>query len=239
MPAKRGPGRITEFKGKDEFKLGLAVKKDDTVWMLRAFDWSISWAANVDANLNGAGEAVQSSQVKDAIKDGPDVSLTEWSLDPKKKGDPFEGFATVELAMQRSPAELMSWLLAAQAHDQVTHRNICQALDAKDASVSVNFTCNSKHNTIMSDKVHIRAEGSGGGYSAKTVELGKGDSDSVSVSIKELFGSAGAVTAGSRISVEVSHMDGPEGSASISVPFSGSKSFAVGDGNYTASASVG
>jgi hypothetical protein len=239
MPVTKGPGRITEFKGKDEFKLGLAVKKDETVWMLRAYDWSISWAANVDASLNGAGEAVKSSAVKDAIADGPNAGLKDWSLDPKKPGDPFEGFATVDLAMQRSPAELMSWLLAAQKHDQVTHRNICQALDAKDAAVKVNFTCNSKHNSIMADKVHIRAEGSGGGYSSKTVELGKGDSDSVSVSIKELFGSAGAITEGSRVTVEVSHMDGPTGTESISPPFNGSRSFAVGDGNYTVSASVG
>jgi hypothetical protein len=238
MPLKKGPGRITEFKGKDEFKLGLAVKKDETVHMLRAYDWSISWAANVDANTSGAGEAVQSSAVKDAIHNGPDVSLTDWSLDPKKKGDPFEGFATVDLAMQRTSAELMGWLLAAQAHDHVTYRNICQALDAKDASVNVSFTCKHKHNSLMSDKVHIKAEGSGGGYSSKTVELGKDDSDSVSVSIKELFGSAGAITANSRITVDVSHMDGPEGTGTIGPPFGGSATMAVGDGSYVASASV-
>jgi hypothetical protein len=142
MPVKSGPGRITQFTGKDEFKLGLSVQKGDTIHPLRTYDWEISWDANVDASISGAGQAVQSNESLDP----PDASLTDWSLDPTKRADPFEAFATVDRAMQRSPAELMSWLLAAQKHDQVTHRNICAALDAKNASVSVKFTCDSKHN---------------------------------------------------------------------------------------------
>jgi hypothetical protein len=234
-PVKNGPGRITQFTGKDEFKLGLAVKKGDAVHTLRAYDWEISWDANVDANISGAGQAVKSNESLDL----PDVSLTDWSLDPTKKGDAFEEFATVDRAMQRSTAELMSWLLAAQKHDQVTYRNICAALDAKNAKVSVSFTCDSKHNSVMSDKVHVRAEGSGGGgHSGVTAELGKGESQVINLSIRELFGSAGAITAGSTIAVEVSHMDGPEGSATFGPAFNSSKTFAVGDGSYTVTTSV-
>jgi len=231
---KNGPGRITQFTGKDEFKLGLAVKKGDAVHTLRTHDWEISWNANVDANVSGAGQAVQSIESLDP----PDVSLTDWTLDQNKKGDPFEAFATADLAMQRSPAELMGWLLAAQKHDQVTYRNICAALDAKNASVSVMFTCDSKHNSVMSDKVHVRAEGSGGGHSGVTADLGKGESQVVNLTIRELFGSAGAINAGSTIDVEVGHTDGPEGSATIGPAFSSAKTFAVGDGSYTVTTSV-
>jgi hypothetical protein len=232
---KNGPGRITQFTGKDEFKLGLTVKKGGSFIPLRTYDWEIAWDAPVDDNVSGAGQAVTSEESLDP----PDVSLTDWSLDPTKKGDPFEAFATVGLAMQRSPAELMSWLFAAQKHDQVTYRNICAALDAKNAKVSVTFTCDSKHNAVMSDKVHVRAEGGGGGASSGvTAELGKGESQVINVSIKELFGSAGAITAGSSITAEVSHVDGPAGTATFGPGFSSSKTFAVGDGSYTVTTSV-
>jgi hypothetical protein len=234
-PVKKGPGRITQFTGKDEFKLGLTVKKGGAFIPLRTYDWEIAWDANVDDNISGAGQAVTSEESLDP----PDVSLTDWSLDPTKRGDPFEAFATVDLAMQRSPSELMSWLFAAQKHDQVTYRNICAALDAKNAKVSVTFRCDSKHNAVMSDKVHVRAEGGGGGGSSGvTVELGKGEAEVINLSFKELFGSAGAITAGSTVTAEISHVDGPEGSTTISAPFSSSKTLAIGDGSYTVSTSV-
>jgi hypothetical protein len=105
--------------------------------------------------------------------------------------------------------------------------------------VSVTFTCDSKHNSVMSDKVHVRAEGGGGGgHSGVSAELGKGESQVINLSIRELFGSAGAINAGSTITVEVSHQDGPEGTATIGPPFGGSKSFAVGDGSYTVTTAV-
>jgi len=58
------------------------------------------------------------------------------------------------------------------------------------------------------------------------------------MSIRELFGSAGAISAGSALAVQVSHMDGPEGSATNGPAFSGSKTFAVGDGSYTVTTAV-
>jgi hypothetical protein len=236
VPVKHGPGRLTAFKGKDQFKLGLGVKQGDAVWMLKAFDWSISWNANVDANLNGAGEAVQSSQVKDAIADGPDVSLKDWSL--SAKADAFEGFATVDEAMKRSPSELMSWLMAAKAHDQVTYRNICQALDAKDPTFAIKVTCDTTNDLIGRDSVHVHAEGSGGAHTGRSTKLKKGESQDLSLSMKELFGSAGGIDGTARITVEVHHDDGPEGSAVYSMPFAGTKTMTVGDGSYTASISL-
>jgi hypothetical protein len=237
VPVKKGPGRLTEFKGKDQFKLGLGVKQGDAVWMLKAFDWSISWNAAVDANLNGAGEAVQSSQVKDAIANGPDVSLTDWSLGAK--ADVFEGFATVEEAMKRSASELLSWLMAAKAHDHTTYRNICAALDAKDPSFAIDVACESTNDLIGRDSVHVRAEGSGGGSTGRTVKLKEGESQSLSLGMKELFGSAGGIEAGARITVQVAHHDGPEGSAEFKLPFSGKKTMAVGSGRYSATLSLG
>jgi hypothetical protein len=235
-PVKNGPGRITQFKGKDEFKLGLAVKKGETIHMLRAYDWEISWDANVDANVSGAGRAVESVEVIDALNDGPNTSLTDWSLDPKA-GDPFEGFATVAEAMKRTPAQLMNWLLAAQKHDQVTYRNICAALDAKDPTVAISVTCDKTHDLVGRDHVHVRAEGAGAS-AGRTVHLKEREPQELSLSIKEMFGSAGAITAGSTVLVEVSHMDGPEGQATFGMPLSGAKKLTVGDGTYTATLAV-
>ena len=232
---KKGPGRLTQFTGKDEFKLGLVVKKSDATYPLRTYDWEIAWDANVDANVNGSGQAVKSEESLDP----PDMSLTEWSLDPTKKGDPFEAFATQERAMQRSPGELIGWLFAARKHDQVTYRNICAALDAKSASVNITFACESKHNLVTNDKVHIRAEGAGGGGSmGRTVELGRGDSHALQISIKELFGSAAAISEGSTITAEVQHTDGPEGSTTVKAPFNSAATVTVGDGSYKITASV-
>jgi hypothetical protein len=232
---KKGPGRLTQFTGKDEFKLGLVVKKGDATYALRTYDWDISWDANVDANVNGSGQAVKSEESMDP----PDMSLTDWSLDPKKPGDPFEAYATLERALNQPPAALMNWLLAARKHDQVTYRNICAALDAKSASVNVNFTCEHKHNAVMDDKVHIRAEGGGGGGSmGRTVELGRGDSHAIEIPIKDLFGSAAAITESSSITVEVQHTAGPEASTTFTTPFGGSKTLTVGDGSYKVTAAV-
>lgn len=55
---------------------------------------------------------------------------------------------------------------------------------------------------------------------------------------EDLFGSAGAINAGSTVTAEISHMDGPEGNTTISAPFSSSKTLAIGDGSYTVTASV-
>ena len=34
MPVNDGPGRITTFKGHDNFKMGMAIKKESAIWML-------------------------------------------------------------------------------------------------------------------------------------------------------------------------------------------------------------
>ena len=218
--------------------MGLAVKHDAAVWMLKAYDWSVSWNAKVDENLNGAGEAVNSSAIKDIIKDGPDTSLTDWSLTAKH--DAFEGFSTVEEAMKRSPDELLKWIFAAKAHDQVTYRNICAALDAKDPTFSVKVECETTKDLVGRDHVHIRAEGGNSGASAgKTVKLKKGESDTIGLTMKELFGSAGGISSGAKLKVEVQHLDGPEGSAEFGAPFAGSKKIAVDSGSYTATVSLG
>ena len=136
LPAKKDDGRLTEFTGADQFKLGVAVKKGDAVYTLNAFDWSVPWAMNVDANLNGAGKAVQSTPVQNLLRDGPDTSLGEkdWSLRPNS-GDVFEGFSTQAEAMKRSPKELLNWIHKARQYDQLSYQNICGALDAKAPGV--------------------------------------------------------------------------------------------------------
>jgi hypothetical protein len=90
-----GGGRLTEFVGADQFKLGLGVKKGDAFYTLAAWDWAVPWDMKVDKDLNGAGKAVTSAEVRDLLHDGPDTALgaKDWSL-RKDAGDVFEGFAT-------------------------------------------------------------------------------------------------------------------------------------------------
>ena len=143
-PSSRCPSRtvaqaaLTAFNGKDIFKTGIAIKKGETVWVLNGTEWSVNWNMNVDASMNGAGKAVESAAIKDLIKDGPDPTLKDWSLKPGA-GSAFEGFSTVELAMKRSPSELLKWIFAAKTHDPVSYKNICAALDAKAPNLTVNI----------------------------------------------------------------------------------------------------
>ena len=78
MPVNDGPGRITSFKGNDNFKMGMAIKKESAIWMLTGTSWSVDWNVPVDKDLSGAGKAVETKAIQDLLKDGPDVSLTEW-----------------------------------------------------------------------------------------------------------------------------------------------------------------
>jgi hypothetical protein len=103
--------------------------------------------------------------------------------------------------------------------------------------VTVSIACDRTHDLVGRDHVHVRAEG-GGASTGRTVELKKGESQDLRLSVKELFGSAGAITSGSTVTVEVSHMDGPGGKADFRVPFSGSSTFAVGTGSYIATVAL-
>ena len=42
MPVQDGPGRITSFRGHDNFKMGMAIKKDAAIHMLTGSEWSVS-----------------------------------------------------------------------------------------------------------------------------------------------------------------------------------------------------
>ena len=146
LPTKKEGGRLTEFTGTDNFKLGVAVKTPSAVHMLKAHDWSVPWAVNVDSTLNGAGKAVTSKEVQDLLKDGPDTSLgdKDWSLRPNS-GDPFEGFSTQAEAMKRTPGELLNWIHKAKQYDPLSYQNICAALDAKAPGVTVGIKCDTTH----------------------------------------------------------------------------------------------
>ena len=87
--------------------------------MLTGTTWSVDWNVPVDKDLNGSGKAVETKAIQDLLKDGPDVSLTAWSLDPKTGETPFEAFSTQADAMKRTPAQLLGWLFAAREHDPI------------------------------------------------------------------------------------------------------------------------
>ena len=240
--AKVDDGRLTEFTGGDQFKLGVAVKKGDSTYMLKAFDWSVSWDMTVDANLNGAGKAVQSAEVQNLLRDGPDTSLGEkdWSLRPDS-GDVFEGFSTQAEAMKRSPKELLNWLHKAQQYDPKSYQNICGALDAKAPGVTVDIACDTTHvnfgkdvlsASVLRDGALIKSEGG--------IKLNSGESTSLSLSWFEAFGSAASIKAGTVLKVElyVTKNNWEVGHGFMS-PFNGSSpTLTPGDGRYKISVSL-
>ncbi len=82
LEAKKDGGRLTEFIGSDQFKLGVGVKKGDAFYTLAAWDWAVPWDMTVDKDLNGAGKAVTSRRSRTCSRTGPDTSLgaKDWSL---------------------------------------------------------------------------------------------------------------------------------------------------------------
>jgi hypothetical protein len=242
LPAKVDDGRLTEFNGADVFKLGVAVKKGDAVHTLKAFDWSVPWDVKVDANLNGAGKAVQSAEVQNLLKDGPDTSLgaKDWSLRPNS-GDVFEGFSTEAEAMKRSPAELLNWIHKAKQYDQLSYQNICAALDAKAPGVTVDIACDTTHvnfgkdvlsASVLRDGQLIVSEGG--------IRLNSGESHSLSLSWSEAFGSASNLKSGTVLKVElyVTEKSWEVGHGFMS-PFNGSSpQLTPGDGRYKIAVSL-
>ena len=242
QPAKKDDGRLTEFTGEDQFKLGVAVKKGDAVYTLRAFDWSVPWAVKVDANLNGAGKAVQSAEVQNLLRDGPDTSLGEkdWSLRPNS-GDVFEGFSTQAEAMKRSPSELLNWLHKARQYDQISYQNICAALDAKAPGVSVAIECDTTHVNFGKDVLSASVLRDGELiHSELGIRLNGGESHSLSLSWAEAFGSAANIKPGAVLKVElyVTKNNWEVGHGFMS-PFNGSSpQLTPGDGRYKVSVSL-
>ena len=239
---KENGGRLTEFVGSDQFKLGVAVKKGDAVWTLRAFDWTVPWTMSVDANLNGAAKALESNEVKDLLKNGPDTSLgdKDWSLKPGS-GDVFEGFSTLAEAMKRSPSELLNWIHKARQYDPLSHQNICAALDAKAPTVTVDIACDTTHAnfgkdllsaSVLRDGTLIKSQGN--------IKLNSGESKSLSLSWSEAFGTAAAIVPGTVLKVElyVTENSWEVGHGFMS-PFNGtSPQLTPGDGRYKIAVSV-
>ena len=242
LPAKVDDGRLTEFNGADQFKLGVAVKKGDAVYTLKAFDWSVPWDVKVDADLNGAGKAVQSAEIKDLLHDGPDTSLgaKDWSLRPNS-GDVFEGFSTQAEAMKRSPKELLNWIHKAQQYDQLSYQNICAALDSKAPGVTVDVKCDTTHVNFGKDILSASVLRDGQLiHSEAGIRLNNGESHSLSLSWSEAFGSAADLKPGTVLKVElyVTENSWEVGHGFMS-PFSGSSpQLTPGDGRYTVSVSL-
>jgi len=242
QPAKKDDGRLTEFTGGDQFKLGVAVKKGDAVYMLKAFDWSVPWAVKVDANLNGAGKAVQSAEVQNLLRDGPDTSLGEkdWSLRPGS-GDVFEGFSTQAEAMKRSPKELLNWIQKARQYDPLSYQNICAALDSKAPGVTVDIACDTTHVNFGKDVLSASVLRDGALiHSELGIRLNSGESHSLSLSWAEAFGSAANIKPGTVLKVELYvTKNNWEVGHGFMAPFNGSSpQLTPGDGRYKITVSL-
>jgi hypothetical protein len=233
MPVQNGPGRLTAFKGADVFKVGLAVKKDATVWMLTGNQWTVSWDMAVDANLNGAGKAVETQQIKDLLKDGPDPSLKDWSL-AKGAGSAFEGFSTEAEAMKRTPAELLNWIFAAKSFDPVSYRNICAALDNKNPNFAIDIACATTDATFGSDVLSASVKRNGALVKSEGgIRLNNGENHTLNVSWSDMIGSAAGLTPGMAITVEL-YVGGEsaEATATFAFPFKGSQQLKPASGSY-------
>lgn len=238
MPVNDGPGRITSFKGHDNFKMGMAIKKEAAIWMLTGTSWSVDWNVPVDKDLNGAGKAVETKAIQDLLKDGPDVSLTAWSLDPKA-GSPFEAFSTPADAMKRTPAQLLGWLFAARQHDPTSYRHICSALDAKAPDLNVTVACDTTDATFGKDTLSATVKRNGALVKTEAgLNLNNGESATVKVAWSEAFGSAAGLTPGTAITVELYVGELDVKIVTVPFPFKSGGEVAPGTGKYKVSLSV-
>ena len=242
LEAFQDGGRLTEFVGSDQFKLGVAVKKGDAVHTLAAWDWSVPWDMKVGEDLNGAGKAVESKEIKDLLRDGPDTKLgkDDWSL-REGAGDVFEGFATAAEAQKRSTKELLNWIHKAREFDPPSYANIVTALDAKAPDVTVDISCDTTHvnlgkdvlsASVLRDGTLIKSEGG--------IRLNSGESHSLKLGWAEAFGSASMLKPGTVLKVElyVTENSWEVGHGFMS-PFSGSSpQLTPGDGRYKVSVSL-
>ena len=242
LKAKENDGRLTEFVGADQFKLGVAVKKGDATHMLKAWDWSVPWDMKVDKDLNGAGKAVQSKEVQDLLKDGPDTSLgaKDWSLRPDS-GDVFEGFATPAEAQKRSAKELLNWIHKAKQFDPPSYANIVSALDAKAPGITVDINCDTTHVNFGKDILSASVLRDGQLIKSESgIRLNSGESTSLSLSWADAFGSAANIQPGTVLKVElyVTKERWEVGHGFMS-PFNGSSpQLTPGDGRYTIAVSL-
>ena len=203
MPTEHEGGRITEFKGEDKFKLGVGVKKGDATHMLKAHDWSVPWAIQVGKDLNGAGKAIASSQVQDPLRDGPDASLKNWSLE-KGSGQVWEGFATQEEAMQRTRAS--SWTGCSSPRTTTpsptgtsaprwTPRPRASSVTINCDTTDSNFTDDVLSASVLRDGALVKSEGG--------IKMNNGNDHTVSVGWAEVFGSAANIKGGMVLKVEL------------------------------------
>jgi hypothetical protein len=239
MKVNNGPGRVTQFKGHDTFKMGLAVKKDSTVYMLTGTEWTVSWDAQVDASLNGAGKAVQTQAIQDLLKDGPDASLKDWSL-ADDAGHVFEGFSTPAEAMKRTPSQLLNWIFAAREHDQTSYQNICTALDSMNPTLTVKIACDTTDGLIGRDLMSASVLRNGALVkSVGNIQLKSGESEELHLSWSEAMGSAAALTPGTAMTVVLNvGADRLESAGNIAFPFKGSATLTPGTGKYLVSLSL-
>jgi len=233
MPVQNGPGRLTAFKGQDVFKMGLAVKKDASVWMLTGNQWTVSWDIAVDASMNGAGKAVQTQEIKDLLKDGPNPALKDWSL-AKDAGSAFEGFSTEAEAMKRTPSELLSWIFAAKQFDPTSYQNICSALDNKNPNFAIDIACATTDANFGSDVLSASVKRNGALVKSEGgIRLNNGESKTINVSWADMIGSAGGLTPGMAITVELYvGGDSAQATASFAFPFKGSQQLKPASGDY-------
>ncbi len=238
MPVNDGPGRITTFKGNDNFKMGMAIKKESAIWMLTGTSWSVDWNVPVDKDLSGAGKAVETKAIQDLLKDGPDVSLTEWSLDPKA-ASPFEAFSTQADAMKRTPAQLLGWLFAARQHDPISYKNICLALDAKAPDLNVAVACDTTDATFGKDTLSASIKRNGALVKTEAgLSLNNGESATVKVGWTEAIGSAAGLTPGTAITVELYVGELDVKIVTVPFPFKSGGEVTPGTGKYKVSVSV-
>jgi hypothetical protein len=230
---------VTQFKGHDTFKMGLAVKKDATVYMLTGNQWTVSWDAPVDASLNGAGKAVDTQPIQNLLNDGPDPSLKDWSL-ADGAGNVFEGFSTPAEAMKRTPKQLLNWIFAAREHDPTSYRNICTALDAMNPNLAVTINCTTTDATFGKDVLSASVLCSGRLVkSVGGIRLNNGEKETINVAWADAFGSAAALTPGTAISVVLDvGAERKEDVADIPFPFDGTRELKPGTGKYSFSLSL-
>ena len=143
--------------------------------------------------------------------------------------------------MKRSPTELLNWIHKARQYDALSYQNICAALDAKAPGVTVDIACDTTHVNFGKDVLSASVLRDGQLIKSELgIQLNNGESNSLSLSWAEAFGSAANIKPGTVLKVELYVTENNwEVGHGFMAPFNGSSpQLTPGDGRYKITVSL-
>ncbi|MBI5879929.1 MAG: hypothetical protein HZB53_19960 [Chloroflexi bacterium] len=235
LDVKSGEGSLTEVKGQDRFSLSLAAKRAAAIIHLKSTNWEVPWHTAISPTLTGTGGSATSSvateppPVFDANQPIAILSAQQWSA-----------FDTVEKAMAAPVSTLLRSLPAAKGQSPDAHKNIVDALQRKNPTLTITVTVQSTNSIAFDDRISVQVKGT---KTAKkgSVVIGDGGSGTFAFGLTEVLDPA-SIDAGTTLSIEILEgmvWDSSEATGTLPFPFAGDIGLRKkGSAKYGASASI-